>query len=124
MIHGVADDLLGRVNRMGGLDAQHLSFANRTKAQASDLSAYKIAADERLVAAGVQILFLGAGRCASMTHEGQSSARVSGACFVSGRAAGIAADLALKAGVRPRAIDVRALQARLESDGACLGTRW
>ena len=28
-----------------------------------------------------------AGRCASMTHEGQSAARVSGACFVMGQAA-------------------------------------
>jgi hypothetical protein len=32
-----------------------------------------------------------AGRCASMTHEGQSAARVSGACFVMGQAAGTAA---------------------------------
>jgi len=29
-----------------------------------------------------------AGRCASMTHEGQSAARVSGGCFVMGEAAG------------------------------------
>ncbi|MBI2998534.1 MAG: FAD-dependent oxidoreductase [Deltaproteobacteria bacterium] len=65
-----------------------------------------------------------AGRCASMTHEGQSSARVSGSCFVMGQAAGTAADLALKAGVRPRAVDVGALQRRLESEGAFLGTRW
>src|SRR5688500_19461407 len=32
-----------------------------------------------------------AGRCASMTHDGQSSARVSGPCFVMGQAAGTAA---------------------------------
>ncbi len=32
---------------------------------------------------GSTILFV-AGRCASMTHEGQSAARVSGACFVMG----------------------------------------
>ena len=32
-----------------------------------------------------------AGRCASMTHLGQSAARVSGACFVMGQAAGTAA---------------------------------
>ena len=36
-----------------------------------------------------------AGRCASMTHEGQSAARVSGGCFVMGQAAGTAAHLAL-----------------------------
>ncbi len=36
-----------------------------------------------------------AGRCASMTHDGQSAARVSGACFAMGEAAGTAAALAL-----------------------------
>ena len=36
-----------------------------------------------------------AGRCASMTHEGQSAARVSGGCFVMGQAAGTAAHLSL-----------------------------
>jgi hypothetical protein len=62
-----------------------------------------------------------AGRCASMTHEGQSSARVSGPCFVMGQAAGTAADLAIKAGVAPRGVDVKALRSRLESDGVWLG---
>ena len=62
-----------------------------------------------------------AGRCASMTHEGQSSARVSGPCFVMGQAAGTAADLALGAKVAPRALDVAALQKRLRADGANLG---
>jgi hypothetical protein len=62
-----------------------------------------------------------AGRCASMTHEGQSSARVSGPCFIMGQAAGTAADLALQANVAPRALDVAALQRRLRSDGANLG---
>ena len=62
-----------------------------------------------------------AGRCASMTHEAQSAARVTGACFVMGQAAGAAAALALNAGVAPRALDVAALQARLRRDGAFLG---
>ena len=62
-----------------------------------------------------------AGRCASMTHGGQSAARVSGACFAMGEAAGAAADLALAAGVRPRGLDVSLLQRRLESAGAYLG---
>ena len=62
-----------------------------------------------------------AGRCASMTHEGQSSARVSGPCFVMGQAAGTAADLALSAGVTPRRVDISALQRRLVADGAYLG---
>jgi hypothetical protein len=62
-----------------------------------------------------------AGRCASMSHEGQSSARVSGPCFIMGQAAGTAADLALGAGVAPRALDVAALQRQLREDGANLG---
>jgi hypothetical protein len=62
-----------------------------------------------------------AGRCASMTHGGQSSARVTGSCFVMGQAAGVAADLALGTGVAVGDIDVAALQSRLEKDGAWLG---
>jgi hypothetical protein len=62
-----------------------------------------------------------AGRCASMTHMGQSAARVSGACFVMGQAAGTAAALALGAGVAPRDVDVVRLQQQLEHDGAYLG---
>jgi glycine/D-amino acid oxidase-like deaminating enzyme len=64
-----------------------------------------------------------AGRCASMTHEAQSAARVTGACFVMGQAAGSAADLALAQGCTNAAVDVGRLQSRLESGGAYLGTR-
>ncbi|MGB7258297.1 MAG: FAD-dependent oxidoreductase [Pseudolabrys sp.] len=62
-----------------------------------------------------------AGRCASMTHEGQSAARVSGGCFVMGQAAGTAAHLAVagKRGCADIAIDE--LQKLLESDGVYLG---
>ena len=62
-----------------------------------------------------------AGRCASMTHEGQSSARVSGSCFVMGQAAGTAADIALTAGCKPRDVDVAKLQQTLTNNGAFLG---
>lgn len=62
-----------------------------------------------------------AGRCASMTHMGQSAARVSGACFAMGQAAGTAATLALRAGRAPRDVDIRKLQDGLEADGAFLG---
>jgi len=63
-----------------------------------------------------------AGRCASMTHMGQSAARVSGGCFAMGQAAGTAATLSLRAGVKPRALDVPALQRKLQEDHAYLGT--
>jgi hypothetical protein len=63
-----------------------------------------------------------AGRCASMTHDGQSSARVSGPCFVMGQAAGTAAHLSLHSGKPPRHINVPALQEALEQGGAYLGS--
>jgi hypothetical protein len=62
-----------------------------------------------------------AGRCASMTHMGQSAARVTGGCLVMGQAAGTAAALANKTQVRPRDVSVPKLQAQLEADGAWLG---
>lgn len=62
-----------------------------------------------------------AGRCASMTHEGQSAARVSGACFVMGEAAATAAHLALAANGNPADIDITQLQTRLEHNGVFLG---
>jgi hypothetical protein len=62
-----------------------------------------------------------AGRCASMTHGGQSAARVSGACFAMGQAAGTAAALSLKHQQRPQDLSVPALQDQLKRDGAFLG---
>src|SRR6266567_1114419 len=62
-----------------------------------------------------------AGRCASMTHDGQSAARVSGACFVMGEAAGTAAALALGGNTIPRDIAVDKLQNQLKQQGAFVG---
>jgi FAD dependent oxidoreductase len=62
-----------------------------------------------------------AGRCASMTHLGQSAARVSGACFVMGQAAGTAAALSHKTQNRPTECSVPMLQALLAENGAFLG---
>ncbi|MDM0036085.1 FAD-dependent oxidoreductase [Variovorax sp. J22P271] len=70
-----------------------------------------------LVPRGVDNLLV-AGRCASMTHEGQSAARASGGCFVMGQAAGTAA-AALGAG-RFAEVEVPALQRQLAADGADL----
>jgi len=63
-----------------------------------------------------------AGRCASMTHEGQSAARVSGGCFVMGQAAGTAAHLSLAANCVSADIPVDKLQETLSGDGVYLGT--
>ncbi len=59
-----------------------------------------------------------AGRCAAMTHEGQSAARASGGCFVMGQAAGTAA--ASLGSARFADVDVPALQEKLAADGADL----
>ena len=58
-----------------------------------------------------------AGRCAAMTHEGQSAARASGGCFVMGQAAGTAA-ASLGGSSRFADVDVPALQKKLIADGA------
>lgn len=73
-----------------------------------------------IVPQGVGNLYV-VGRCASMTHGGQSAARVTGPCFVMGEAAGIGADLALSGRVATGDIDVAKLQRRLEDVGAFLG---
>ena len=52
-----------------------------------------------------------------MTHEGQSAARVSGACFAMGEAAGTAAALALSGNTIPRDIAVDKLQQGAETAG-------
>jgi FAD dependent oxidoreductase len=53
-----------------------------------------------------------------MKYEGQSAARVSGACFVMGEAAGSAAALALSGNRIPRDIQVEKLQETLKQQGA------
>jgi hypothetical protein len=62
-----------------------------------------------------------AGRCAGMTHEGQSAARVSGACFVMGEAAGTAAVLALDDNGAVHGVDPGKLQRALERQSVFLG---
>ena len=73
MVHGVSTEFLERIDRLGGLNAPHLSFQNKILAQAYDTSAYKVAADELLAAAGVKILYhaLAVG---ALTEEGRVKA--------------------------------------------------
>src|ERR1700730_17217990 len=62
VVQGIASELLGRIDRLGGLNAPHLVLG-KIFAQAYDTAAYKIAADDLLAAHKVDILFhaLGAG---------------------------------------------------------------
>src|ERR1700737_1509812 len=56
VVQGIASDLLGRIDRLGGLNAPHL-ILGKILAQAYDTPAYKIAADDLLAAHKVDILF-------------------------------------------------------------------
>ena len=81
---------------------------------------YRMLLPKRAAASGVLNLLV-AGRCASMTHEGHSAARVSGACFVMGQASGTAAALSLHEGISPHDLPANDLQEALAADGAWLG---
>jgi hypothetical protein len=56
VVHGLADELLVRIDRLGGLNDPH-PVLGRTLAQAYDTSAYKCAADDLLLGAGAGVLF-------------------------------------------------------------------
>jgi hypothetical protein len=73
-----------------------------------------------IVPRGVKNLLV-AGRCASATHEGQASLRVSGPCFAMGQAAGTAAAMIAMDGTTVDGVDVTKLQQRLRAAGAFLG---
>src|SRR3569623_1906996 len=57
VVHGVADDLLARFDRLGGLIAPHYGFGTRIMAQAYDTAAFKCAADDLLLAHKVELRF-------------------------------------------------------------------
>src|SRR5262249_60642085 len=61
------------------------------------------------------------GAITSMTHGGQSAARVSGACFAMGEAAGTAAALALSGNASAREVAINRLQKALTQKGAFIG---
>jgi FAD dependent oxidoreductase len=66
-------------------------------------------------------LAIGGGALRVDAHDGQSAARVSGACFAMGEAAGTAAALALDGNAAAGHIDIGQLQARLKREGAFIG---
>ena len=57
VIHGLADELLDRLVKLDGLTQPHLTINDGIAAQAFDISAYKIAADELVAGSGAGILF-------------------------------------------------------------------
>lgn len=81
---------------------------------------YRMLLPRRESASGAVNLLV-AGRCASMTHEGQSAARVSGGCFVMGQAAGTAAAMAVEGDGDVHAVSAETLKRRLAGQGVFLG---
>jgi hypothetical protein len=81
---------------------------------------FRMLLPRRESAGGAQNLLV-AGRCASMTHEGHSAARVTGACFAMGQAAGTAAAMTTAGNSSIYGIDVQSLQRLLVQQGAFLG---
>lgn len=65
-----------------------------------------------------------AGRSLSASHEAQASARVMGTCLAMGHGVGVAAALAVQAGVAVRSVNVRQVQETLLRQGAYLGERF
>lgn len=57
VVHGVADDLLARIDALGGLNQPQDGMLGRIRVRSYDVSAYKCAADQLLLSAGVQLLF-------------------------------------------------------------------
>ena len=57
VVHGVVDDLLARIDALGGLNAPQDGMQGRIRVRSYDVSAYKCAADQLLLASGVQLLF-------------------------------------------------------------------
>jgi hypothetical protein len=57
LVHGVVDDLLARIDAMGGLNKPQDGMQGRIRVRSYDTSVYKCAADQLLLDAGVQLLF-------------------------------------------------------------------
>ena len=57
LVHGVVDELLERIDRLGGLNAPQDGLQGRIRVRSYDIPAYKCAADQLLLDAGVQPLF-------------------------------------------------------------------
>jgi FAD dependent oxidoreductase len=57
LVHGVVDELLERIAKLGGLNQPQDGLQGRIRVRSYDIPAYKCAADQLLLGAGVQLLF-------------------------------------------------------------------
>ncbi|HSW24032.1 MAG TPA: FAD-dependent oxidoreductase, partial [Burkholderiaceae bacterium] len=56
LVRGLVDELLERIQRLGGLNAPQDGLQGRIRVRSYDIPAYKCAADQLLVDAGVRLL--------------------------------------------------------------------
>jgi FAD dependent oxidoreductase len=56
LVHGVVDELLDRIQRLGGLNAPQDGLQGRIRVRSYDIPAYKCAADQLMLSAKVQLL--------------------------------------------------------------------
>jgi hypothetical protein len=83
LVRGVVDELLQRIDRLGGLNVPQDGLQGRIRVRSYDTSVYKCAADEWLLAAGVRLLFhalavgvtLDGGRVSALLVETRSGRR-------------------------------------------------
>ena len=57
LVRGVVDELLERIDKLGGLNAPQDGLQGRIRVRSYDVAAYKCAADQWLLTAGVDLLF-------------------------------------------------------------------
>jgi hypothetical protein len=57
LVGGVVDELLARIDALGGLNTPQDGMQGRIRVRSYDVAAYKCAADQLLLGAGVQLLF-------------------------------------------------------------------
>jgi hypothetical protein len=89
VVRGYTDELLERLEALDGLNDPHLSIGGQIMAQSFDISAYKIAADQLVLASGAQLLFhsvaTGVVMAADHVIDGVVIESKSGAALVRGR---------------------------------------
>ncbi len=74
LVRGVADELLARIEKLGGLNAPQDGLQGRIRVRSYDVAAYKCAADGLLLDAGVELLFHAQAAAVAMAGEGRIDA--------------------------------------------------
>jgi hypothetical protein len=74
LVRGVAEELLQRIDALGGLNAPQDGLQGRIRVRSYDIPAYKCAADQLLAAAGAELLFHAWAAGVAMAGDGRIDA--------------------------------------------------